>query len=161
MNHSENENSISTRQAIPERWPSIRSRHRVWQWIAFIGFVIAYLVLEWISFIHEYKGLPLTSWNPGLGLAFACLILIGPHYGIALFAGIIIAEIVVLQSDLEWTIIVLIAAIIASGYSFVAIVIRKQFRLDVDRPIFATWSFCLEPGLSAPLASRCSWWRFY
>jgi two-component system sensor kinase FixL len=131
VNHGKNENSNSTRQAIPEQWPSIRSHHVVWQWIAVTGFGIAYLVLEWISFIHEYKGLPLTPWNPGLGLAFACLILIGPHYGIALFAGIIIAEIVVLQSNLEWTIIVLIAAIIASGYAFVAIVIRKHFRLDV------------------------------
>ena len=131
MNHGKNENPNSTRQSIPEQWPSIRSRHVVWQWIAVAGFVVAYIVLEWISFIHEYKGLPLTPWNPGLGLAFACLILIGPHYGIALFAGIIIAEMVVLQSNLEWTIIVLIAAIIASGYAFVAIVIRKQFRLDV------------------------------
>jgi two-component system sensor kinase FixL len=131
VNHGNNEDSYLTRQAIPEQRPSVRSRHVVWQWAAVTGFVIAYLVLEWISFIHEYKGLPLTPWNPGLGLAFACLILIGPHYGIALFAGIIIAEIVVLQSNLEWTVIVGIAAIIASGYAFVAAVIRKQFRLDV------------------------------
>ena len=130
MNHG-NENSSSARQAIFEQRPSIRSRHLVWQWTAITGFVIAYLVLEWISFIHEYKGLPLTPWNPGLGLAFACLILIGPHYGIALFVGIIVAEIVVLQSNLEWTVIVGIAAIIASGYAFVATVIREQFRLDV------------------------------
>jgi two-component system, LuxR family, sensor kinase FixL len=95
------------------------------------GFVIAYLALELISFIHEYKGLPLTPWNPGLGLAFACLILIGPHYGIALFVAIIIAEIVVLRSNLEWTVIVAIAAIIASSYASVATVIREQFRLDV------------------------------
>jgi two-component system, LuxR family, sensor kinase FixL len=126
-----NENSSSPRQAIFEHRPSIRSRHLVWQWTAITGFVIAYLVLEWISFIHEYKGLPLTPWNPGLGLAFACLILIGPHYGIALFVGIIVAEIVVLQSNLEWTVIVGIAAIIASGYALVATVIRDQFRLDV------------------------------
>lgn len=131
MNRGKNENPNSIRQATPEQWPPIGSRDLVWQWITVAGFVIAYLVLEWISFIHEYRGLPLTPWNPGLGLAFACLILIGSHYGIALFAGIIIAEIVVLQSNLEWTIIVLIAAIIASGYAFVAIVIQKQFRLDV------------------------------
>jgi two-component system, LuxR family, sensor kinase FixL len=131
VNRGSNENSNSARQAIPQHRPSVRSRHLVWQWTAITGFVIAYLVLEWISFIHEYKGLPLTPWNPGLGLAFACLILIGARYGIALFAGIIVAEIVVLQSNLEWAVIVAIAAIIASGYTFIATVIRKQFRLDV------------------------------
>jgi hypothetical protein len=131
VNRGSNENSNSARQAIPQHRPSVRSRHLVWQWTAITGFVIAYLVLEWISFIHEYKGLPLTPWNPGLGLAFACLILIGARYGIALFAGIIVAEIVVLQSNLEWAVIVAIAAIIASGYTFIATVIREQFRLDV------------------------------
>ncbi len=80
--------------------------------------------------MHEFKGLPLTPWNPGLGLAFACLI-VGPHYGIALFVGVIIAEIVVLQSNLEWPVIVAIGAIVAAGYTFVATVIRGQFRLDV------------------------------
>ena len=96
-----------------------------------ILFVAVYVVLEWVSFIHEFKGLPLTPWNPGLGLTFACLMLAGPHYGIVLFAGVIIAEIVVLRSDLEWPIIVGIGAIVASGYTFVATATRKQFRLDV------------------------------
>src|SRR5262249_54415434 len=30
-------------------------------------FLAAYVILEWVSFIHEYKGLPITPWNPGLG----------------------------------------------------------------------------------------------
>jgi two-component system sensor kinase FixL len=131
VNRGTNDTPNVAHQAIFEQRPSVRSRHMVWQWTAIAGFVVAYLILEWISFIHEYKGLPLTPWNPGLGLAFACLILIGAHYGIALFAGIIVAEIMVLQSNLEWPVIVGIAAIIASGYSLVASVIREQFRLDV------------------------------
>jgi hypothetical protein len=40
VNHGINENSNSTRQAIPEQWRLIRSRHVVWQWIAVTGFVI-------------------------------------------------------------------------------------------------------------------------
>jgi two-component system sensor kinase FixL len=131
VNRGANDNPNAAHQATFEQRPSIRSHHVIWQWAAIAGFVIAYLVLEWISFIHEYKGLPLTPWNPGLGLAFACLILVGAHYGIALFAGIIVAEVMVLQSNLEWPVIVGIAAIIASGYSLVARVIREQFRLDV------------------------------
>jgi two-component system, LuxR family, sensor kinase FixL len=59
------------------------------------------------------------------------LVLGGPQYGIALFAGVIIAEIAVLRSTLEWPVIVAIGAIIASGYAGVATVIRTKFRLDV------------------------------
>ena len=44
--------------------------------------------LEWVSFIHEHKGVPVTPWNPGLGVAFALLVLGGPAYGLVLFAGV-------------------------------------------------------------------------
>jgi signal transduction histidine kinase len=107
------------------------SRLAAHQWILAAGIVLAYVALEWISFIHEYKGLPLTPWNPGLGLVFACLILAGSRYGIALFVGVIIAEVVVLKSDLEWAVISGISTVVAAGYTFVAILIRKQFRFDV------------------------------
>ena len=133
MKHvSSNENVAPTGRAIAEQPSRVLSRHRVWQWAAAAGFVFAYLALEWISFIHEYKGLPVTPWNPGLGLALALMILRGPHYGLALFAGIIIAEIIILRSTLEWSVILGIAAIISSGYAFVAAVARQHLRLDVD-----------------------------
>ncbi len=130
MNHGSKQNMGSSNQALPLQWPLIFSRHAVWQWTTTVAVVIAYVALEWISFIHESRGLPVTPWNPGLGLVFACLILLGPRYGIALFAGVIIAEIMVLRSNLEWPVIVGIGAIVASGYTFVAAAIRKQFRFD-------------------------------
>ena len=37
--------------------------------------LLAYVGLEWVSFIHEYKGVPVTPWNPGLGVVFALLVL--------------------------------------------------------------------------------------
>jgi two-component system, LuxR family, sensor kinase FixL len=131
VKHGSNENLGSTHQATSAQRPSMPSRQMVWQWTAITGLVVAYVALEWISFIHESNGLPLTPWNPGLGLTFACFVLLGPQYGIALFAGVIIAETVVLRSTLEWPVIVAIAAIVASGYTFVATVIRNEFRLDV------------------------------
>ena len=33
--------------------------------------LLVYVGLEWMSFIHEHKGVPVTPWNPGLGVAFA------------------------------------------------------------------------------------------
>jgi hypothetical protein len=40
-------------------------------------FLATYVALEWVSFIHEYKGLPVTPWNPGLGVVFALMVFFG------------------------------------------------------------------------------------
>lgn len=95
------------------------------------AFILIYVALEWVSFIHEYKGLPLTSWNPGLGVALAVLILGGPLYGLALFAGITAAEVALLQSDLRWPVILGIAVAISAGYVLVAEAARRHLALDV------------------------------
>jgi two-component system sensor kinase FixL len=94
-------------------------------------FLVAYVALEWISFIHEYRGVPVTPWNPGLGVVFALMVLGGPRYGVVLFAGVVIAETTVLQTKLQWPIILGIAAIFATVYGTVAAVARKHLRLDV------------------------------
>jgi two-component system sensor kinase FixL len=100
--------------------------HAITTALAFLG---AYIALEWISFIHEYKGLPATPWNPGLGVVFALMLYSGVSYGAVLFAGVLIAEIAVLRTNLPWPFIIGIATIIALGYSAVAFVARRK--LDV------------------------------
>lgn len=94
------------------------------------GFLIAYVVLEWLSFIHEYRGLPVTPWNPGLGLLFGLIILAGPWGGAVLFAGIVVAEILVLDVSLSWPMVVVVAAIFTVGYTGVAMIARRRLRLD-------------------------------
>ena len=51
------------------------------------AFLAAYVMLEWLSFIHEYKGVPITPWNPGLGVVFALMLSAGARYGVVLFAA--------------------------------------------------------------------------
>src|SRR5512134_1627024 len=84
VNHGNEEIAHSVRPVMLAHQSWIPSRHAVRQWTMTAGVVIAYVALEWISFIHEANGLPLTPWNPGLGFVFACLLLSGLHYGIAL-----------------------------------------------------------------------------
>jgi hypothetical protein len=79
VKYGSKENPISPAQSTPAERPAMLSRQVVWHWTTVAGLVVAYVALEWISFIHESKGLPLTPWNPGLGLAFACLVLGGPQ----------------------------------------------------------------------------------
>ncbi len=79
-------------------------------------FLCAYVALERISFIHEYKGVPITPWNPGLGAVFALMMLGGPSYAAVLFVGVVIAETLILGTSLQWALIFGIARIVASVY---------------------------------------------
>lgn len=92
--------------------------------------LLAYVGLEWMSFIHEHKGVPVTPWNPGLGVAFGLLVLKGPGFGLVLFAGVVIAEILVLHTDLAWPVILAIAAVVAASYTGAATLARTYLRLD-------------------------------
>ena len=110
----------------------MRSPLVVRQWVLGALCLVGYIGLEWISFIHEYKGVPITPWNPGLGLVFALMILGGSRYALVLFAGVVIAEVTVLQTKLGWPIIIAIAAIFAIVYGAVATTVRKRLSLDVN-----------------------------
>jgi two-component system, LuxR family, sensor kinase FixL len=122
-------------------------------------FLAVYVVLEWVSFIHEYKGVPATPWNPGLGVAFALMVFAGPRYGIVLFAGVVISEIAVLRSSLEWWVVVAIAGIIAVGYGSMAWLVRRQlqFESSLDRLrdvlllLAAGFAGCILVALLLPL----------
>lgn len=96
-----------------------------------VGFFLLYVALEWLSFIHEYKGVPITPWNPGLGVVFALMLFAGPLYAIVLFVGIVIAETLVLKTNLQWPIILGIAAIITLVYAGATWLARRHFGFDV------------------------------
>ncbi len=92
--------------------------------------LMVFVALEWLSSIHEFMSVPITPWNPGLGVVFAFMLLLGPTFGLVLFAGVILAELLVVRTDLQWSMIVAIAAIIALVYGTASIVIRLVLRVD-------------------------------
>lgn len=100
-------------------------------WIMAAGLLLAFVGFEWLSFMHEYKGVPVTPWNPGLGILFAGIMLNGAVYGLVLFTGVVIAETVVLRTGLAWPLIVVIAVVIAISYTTAAFVARNYLRLDI------------------------------
>jgi two-component system, LuxR family, sensor kinase FixL len=95
-----------------------------------IALLIAYLALEWASFIHEHKGIPVTPWNPALGLLFAVMLLKGILYGFVLFAGVVIAEVLVVRTQLPWAIVLTMAALLAGSFAAAAAASRRYFHFD-------------------------------
>jgi two-component system, LuxR family, sensor kinase FixL len=94
-----------------------------------VVFLAAYVLLERLSALHELDGLPITPWNPGLGVAFALIILRGPRYGWLLLAGLLMAEVLVLQSNLSWRLVLAIGVTLSVCYTAAALVTRQ--RLDL------------------------------
>src|SRR5262245_7021398 len=94
-------------------------------------FFAAYVLLAWISLIHVHKGLPITPWDPGLGVVFALMAFAGPQAGFVLFVGVVIAEVLVLQHEVEWPVIIGIAAITSLSYTAVTILARQILRIDI------------------------------
>jgi len=95
-----------------------------------IALLLGYLALEWVSFIHEHKGVPVTPWNPALGLLFAVMLMKGVAYGLVLFAGVIIAEIFILRTELAWIIVLAMAALLASSFAAAAAAARRYLHFD-------------------------------
>jgi two-component system sensor kinase FixL len=98
--------------------------------VGVIALLIAYLALEWASFIHEHKGIPVTPWNPALGLLFAVMLLKGVLYGFVLFAGVVIAEVFVVRTQLPWAIVLAMAALLAGSFAAAAAATRGYFHFD-------------------------------
>jgi signal transduction histidine kinase len=112
------------------RFDRLRAEFTAHSWRAAPAYLAAYVVLEWASFIHEYKGVPVTPWNPGLGVLFASMVLIGPSYGLVLFAGVLVVEYFILDSQLGWPVIMGIGATYSAVYASLAFVARRRFGLD-------------------------------
>ncbi|HEX6001812.1 MAG TPA: hypothetical protein VFZ16_20805, partial [Hyphomicrobiaceae bacterium] len=96
-----------------------------------LAFIAAYVALEWVTYTHEHRGLPVTPWNPGVGIAFGLIVLRGQVYGLALLAGVVLAEILVLKTHQAWPAIIAVAVVVAATYTVAAAIARRQLRLDI------------------------------
>ena len=115
--------------------------------------VIVFVILEWLSSIHEFMGVPITPWNPGVGVVFAFMLLRGPLYGLVLFVGMIAAELIVVRTELQWPVIVAIAAIISLVYGSAAIVIRRVLHLDAGLSHLRDLMVLLSAGIVAAIVT--------
>jgi two-component system sensor kinase FixL len=93
-----------------------------------LALVVSYVALEWLGFMHEHDGVPVTPWSPGHGLMLAAIIVGGPAYGVVFLVGVLLAEVIVLRTTLPLPLVLLIAVIIASTYTAAATMARPHLR---------------------------------
>lgn len=97
--------------------------------------IVVYLLLEWFSFLQDFRGLPVSPWNPGLGVLFAFMLARRLAYGWVLFAAIVASELVLLDMRAPLPTVTMIAAIASIIYTMAAASIRAIVRdgLEFDR----------------------------
>ncbi|BCJ91259.1 hypothetical protein IZ6_19940 [Terrihabitans soli] len=97
--------------------------------------ILVYLLLEWFSFLQDFRGLPVSPWNPGLGVLFAFMLARRLAYGFVLFAAILASELFLLEMRTPWPVVTIIAAIASGIYTMAAAAIRSIVRdgLEFDR----------------------------
>jgi hypothetical protein len=119
---------------------------------AVVGYLLLYVAVDWVSFIHPMRGLNVTPWNPQAALAVALLVW-RPRLWWLVWAACMCADVVVRIEWVSWPATVCLTALQAAGYSAIAAALHRwvgretQLRTPRD---FVAFSRCCA-------AARC--WR--
>lgn len=82
-----------------------------------LGYLGGYVLLDWISFIHPFATFGITPWNPPTGLSFVLILLFGQRFLPLIFVAVLLADLLVRQLPLPWSIEIFSIMLIGGGYS--------------------------------------------
>lgn len=123
-----------------------------------LGLLAVYVGLEWLSFLHEHNDLPVTPWNPGLGVMFAMIVLRGPRMGLVLFASVLLSQVLVVRSEMSWGVLLAMSAAIAASYTTVAMIARRKLRLENQLSSTRDIAILVAAGLVGAMAEAIQLW---
>src|SRR5215471_21089072 len=96
-----------------------------------VGYVVAYVLLDWISFIEPYGPVGITTWNPSTGLSLTLGLLFGPPMIPLLFVGPLLSDLILNQSPVPWSVELSFVVVIGSGYSAALLfLLRPSLQFD-------------------------------
>jgi two-component system, LuxR family, sensor kinase FixL len=144
---AESRNSIGSVRSIPP----IRPVQAVSSVATAVSLLLIWVLLDWLSSTHSYKGSLITPWDPGVGLLFAIIVRGGLFHGLTLFAGVVSAEFIVRRAELGVPVTLASAAIIASTYTTAAMLARYHFSVDVELARLRDIVILILTGISGAL----------
>jgi signal transduction histidine kinase len=93
-------------------------------------FGACYVALDWASYVYPLGPFNITPWNPAPGLSIVWILLGGLRTVPAVFAAIIVGDLLVRNMPAGWPISILISLILAVGYTGIVLVLRLAFKFD-------------------------------
>lgn len=80
------------------------------------GYLAAYVLLDWISFIAPYRPFAITPWNPNTGLSITVILLFGRRMIPFQFAAPLLGDLTLRQFPMPFTIEIATAVLIGGVY---------------------------------------------
>src|SRR5665647_3165025 len=97
---------------------STRASHRI-PWLLGLGYILVFLLLDWVSYIRPLQGLNITPWNPQPALAIA-LLLLNRRWLWVVWVSLITAELVVRGNPADWLVVLTSTAALSLVYAAIA-----------------------------------------
>lgn len=91
-----------------------------------LGLFAGYVVLDRVSFMHEYSPLGITPWNPSSGLALAALVMYGMRLLPVVAAAAIFADVVVRDMPVSLVQMIATTVVITACYGGAADFLRRR-----------------------------------
>jgi signal transduction histidine kinase len=95
-----------------------------------LGFIAAYILLDWLSFIEPMHGFNITTWNPPPALGFVYWLRYGRWAALPWFLALLIAEGLVRSFPAGWSDTLMLSVSLALGYGCIAEALRRHFRIE-------------------------------
>jgi two-component system sensor kinase FixL len=109
-------------------FPGVVDAHKA---IVGVSYVVAYVALDWVSYIEPYADFNITPWNPNTSLSFILILVFGQRMIPFLFASPFLADLINREIVGPWTVEILSVGLIAGGYSAaLAFLTRATTRFD-------------------------------
>ncbi|PKU23436.1 MASE1 domain-containing protein [Telmatospirillum siberiense] len=94
------------------------------------GYLIFYILLDWISYIEPYGTLDITPWNPPPGLSLAFLLLRGLRFSPLLYVAALLSDAVVRGFAAPIVPTLFADLLEATGYAVTAWLLLRVFRIS-------------------------------
>jgi len=91
-------------------------------------YVVAYILLDRISFVAPVAPFAITAWNPPPGLSIAFLVLFGMRYWPALLVSAMLAEIIVRSLPEPAHFAVINTFVMVAGYTALAFMLKRRLQ---------------------------------
>lgn len=106
-----------------------------------LAFVLAYVALDWASFLHPLYGLNITPWNPSPALGLVLWLRAGRRAALPWFIAILVSEVLVRHLPASLPMTFVLAMVLTAGYGVIAEVLRHalQGRFPCEQGALLRW----------------------
>ena len=134
-----------------------------WVWIAeAAGFLLAYFLLDWVSYVHVLGHSGITPWNPTTGLIVTSIIARGPRFALFIFPAVMLSDLMIREPRADWLPSLGVSTVITCVYGLAGLILRRQFDPASWLDSLRNMTWLASVGIAAGLMSALGvtvWYR--